>query len=226
MRALPTTHVLFFSLFAAVAIAHGSDDDRKAPQPDASTLKNEDSKEERLSMTSPVACRSIEGFEDFERLPGAALTADEKLLIYYHPLNYRIVKTGNSNHIHLTQAGQIRRRGEKAVLLRKENLLDFELKVDFPPNPIYLKNIVSLKGLKPGEYDYDLILRDKHAPTQLAKDTLPFRIVAPAFPKDEETAKSADQRSSARTKSRSRLRKASHARAKRPTRRSRRSPGQ
>ncbi len=130
-----------------------------------------------LPVTAPVACRSIEGFDDYEPLPEAALTADEKLLVYYHPLNYRVIANGDSHHIHLTQAGQIRRRGQKAVLLRKENLLDYEVKLDRPPNPIYLKNIVSLKGLKPGEYDYDVLLRDKHGSTEIAKQTLQFRVV-------------------------------------------------
>lgn len=217
MRVLPTTYVLF-CCFAAVAMTHGSEDEPLKAKPDSSAQKVEDETAERLAMTPPVACRSIEGFEDFEPLPGAALTADEKLLVYYHPLNYRVLTTGKAHHIHLVQAGQIRRRGEKAVLLRKENLLDFELKVDFPPNPIYLKNIVSLKGLKPGDYDYDVILRDKHAPTQVAKQTLQFRVVAAALPKDEDKVEPAEKRASARSKSPSRLRRASHARGKRPTR--------
>ncbi|SIO59583.1 hypothetical protein SAMN05444166_6104 [Singulisphaera sp. GP187] len=219
MRVLATTRVLccFYCCgFATLAIAHGSEDNRLEPQPDAAAQAVGSKPEDRLSMTPPVACRSIDGFENFEPLPGAALTADEKLLVYYHPLNYRIIKTGASNHIHLIQAGQIRRRGEKTVLLRKENLLDFEIKVDYPPNPIYLKNSVSLKGLKPGEYDYDLILRDKHAPTQVAKETLRFRVVAAALPnEDDDTAKPAEKASSARSKSRARLRRASHANGKR-----------
>lgn len=217
MRVRLSKHVLF-SCLATAAIVYGSEDDPLEVKPDASASKVEDEAAERLTLTQPVACRSIEGFESFEPLPEATLTADEKLLVYYHPLNYRVVQTGKTHHIHLAQAGQIRRRGEKAVLLRKENLLDFEVKVDYPPNPVYLKNTISLKGLKPGDYDYDVILRDKQAPTQMAKQTLQFRVIAADVPKDEDTAAPAGKSSSVRSKSPSRLRRASHARVKRHSR--------
>src|SRR4051794_7952723 len=48
----------------------------RAPRADA---------ENELRMTPAVACRSIEGFEDYEPLPDPALTSGEKLLIYYPP---------------------------------------------------------------------------------------------------------------------------------------------
>ncbi len=40
---------------------------------------------EPLGMTPAVACKAIEGYEDFEPLPDATLTSDEKLLVYYGP---------------------------------------------------------------------------------------------------------------------------------------------
>lgn len=228
MRLLPTTRARSLALvcyscccFVAAAITQASDIGPAQTQTERDTPAKPAEVEtaERLTMTAPVACRSIEGFEDYEPLPEAALTADEKLLVYYHPLNYRVIANGDSHHIHLTQAGQIRRRGQKAVLLRKENLLDYEVKLDRPPNPIYLKNIVSLKGLKPGEYDYDVLLRDKHGSTEIAKQTLQFRVVEATPSRGDGTTEAGDKQSNVRTKAPSRLRRTSHARGRKPTRR-------
>ena len=112
----------------------------------------------RLAMTKGVVCKSIAGHEDYEVLPGAELTAEEKLLVYYRPLNYRIVRRGKNYSAHLMQDGQVRRKGEKKVLLRKKNLLDYAPKQAEPLQEIYLRNTFSLKGLAPGEYEYDIIL--------------------------------------------------------------------
>lgn len=138
-----------------------------------------------LTTTPAVACRSIDGYESYEVLPDATLTADEKLLVYYRPLNYRVEKVDGSYHVHLIQDGQIRKRGEKSVRLRKEKLLEYDFRVNSPPNPVYLRNTVALKGLKPGEYEYDIILHDKLAEGPPAVRTLPFRVVAAVLPKAE-----------------------------------------
>ena len=87
-------------------------------------------------MTPAVACRSIDGYEQYEILPGAALTAEEKLLVYYRPLDYKTVQKDDFFKAHLTQDGQVRRRGEKTVLLRKKSLLDYEPKSRNPLGPI------------------------------------------------------------------------------------------
>ncbi len=137
----------------------------------------------RLRMSPAVACRSIDGYEQYERLRGATLTAEEKLLVYYRPLEYKTVHTDDGFTAHLTQDGQIRRKGEKTVLLRKKSLLDYEPKSPNPLGPIYLRNSFSLKGLLPGEYEYDIILSDEYEPGPPAIQSLKFRIVAPVLPK-------------------------------------------
>ena len=48
----------------------------------------------RLGMTPPIACREIEGYEEYEPLPDAALTSDEKLLVYFRPRHYKSTKVG------------------------------------------------------------------------------------------------------------------------------------
>jgi hypothetical protein len=142
-----------------------------------------DPDEPALAMTPAVACRSIDGYERYEPLPDAALTSDEKLLVYYRPLDYRVEQKRANYHIHLVQDGQIRRRGEDAVLLFKAKLLDYDWTSPQPPNPVYLRNTVSLKGLPPGAYEFDIILHDKLAPdAPAARQTLPFRVIPPSEP--------------------------------------------
>ena len=36
-------------------------------------------------MTPGIVCRSIDGYEDYELLPEAAQTSEEKLLVYFRP---------------------------------------------------------------------------------------------------------------------------------------------
>ena len=129
-----------------------------------------------------------------ELLPGAALTAEEKLLVYYRPLDYKTVQEDDFFKAHLTQDGQVRRKGEKTVLLRKKNLLDYEPKSRNPLGPIYLRNSFSLKGLPPGDYEYDIILRDENEPSPPAIQSLKFRVVAPVLPEPSKEAKSKSRR--------------------------------
>lgn len=165
----------------------GRADDGSKPAVDAGTPA--------LTMTPAVACVSIAGFEDYEPLPGAALSSDEKLLVYYRPLRYRTEADGSGKHIHLVQDGQIRRRGEKKVLMFKARMLDYEWKSNDPELPVYLRNTVALKGLKPGDYDYDIILRDLLAPgTPTARQTLAFKVVPPGLRDAKGDVKPSDDR--------------------------------
>ncbi|WP_210420157.1 hypothetical protein [Aquisphaera giovannonii] len=147
-------------------------------------------------MTKAKACLSIDGYQNYEVLPDAKLTADEKLLVYYEPLNYKAVVKDGKFVVHMTQDGQIRRKGEKAVLRSKKNLLDFEDKREDGFEWVFLRNSVALKGLPPGEYEYDIILRDEQNPGASATQSLSFRIVAAAVPSEK------DRRDSARGRDR------------------------
>jgi hypothetical protein len=139
--------------------------------------------ERGLSISGAVACRSINGYERYELLRGAQLTSEEKLLVYYRPLNYKVVSRGNEYIAHFTQDGQIRRKGEKEVLLRKKKMMDYEAKNTTPPDQIFIKNSFSLKGLAPGEYEYDIILRDENDPGSTVTQSVKFRVIAPVMPK-------------------------------------------
>jgi len=133
---------------------------------------------ESLGMSPAVACKSIEGYEDYEPLPDATLTSDEKLLVYYRPTGFRTDPVGNKFRAHLVQDARIRRRGEKVFLKTRMKLLEYEVKSDIPPDLIYLRNTISLKGLKPGRYELDIILHDKISGGSPATQVLAFQVVA------------------------------------------------
>lgn len=128
-------------------------------------------------MTPAIVCSAVRGYEDYDPLPVAALTKDEKLVVYYRPTGFENARDGKMYRVHLTQDGQIRRRDSKAVVFRKEKLLEYEPKADRPIEGCYIKCVVSLKGLEPGDYSFDIILHDEVAKGASAKQTLKFKVV-------------------------------------------------
>jgi hypothetical protein len=130
-------------------------------------------------MSKAVVCRDIAGYEDYEPLAEPELTSDEKLLIYYRPLHFRVEQKGKLYRAHLIQDGRIRRKGQKQVLQSKDKMLSYEPKSERPFNQLYLRSIVSLKDLKPGEYEFEIILHDELAKGPPASQTLSFRVVPP-----------------------------------------------
>jgi hypothetical protein len=150
---------------------------KRAPEADRDNPPS--SSEETLGMSKAVACRSIDGYEDYEPLPEASLTSDEKLLIYYRPLHFRVERAGHRYQAHLTQDGRLRRKGQKAVLSSKDKMLDYGPRSERPFDRLYLRSMVSLKGLKPGEYEFEIILHDRLSNGPPATQTLPFRVVPP-----------------------------------------------
>jgi hypothetical protein len=172
---------------AVVATTASGQDGAKEPlgRADAPDTKDASRKRAGLRILDPVVCTDIKGYEDYEELPNAELTSDEKLLVYYRPEGYRIVERDDKFVAHFTQVGQVRPLGQKKVLLRKSKLLDYEAKSDVPPELIYIRNTFSLKGLPPGEYEYDVILKDVNAEDSTVTESVKFRIVAAKLPEPE-----------------------------------------
>jgi hypothetical protein len=145
-----------------------------------------------LRMSEAIVCDTIKGYEDYEPLPGAALTSDEKLLVYYRPLNYRSSLNNGSYQAHFTQDYQLRKRGVKKFFWQKLKILDYTTpKQDLPPSQIYLRNTISLKGLEPGEYDLIIILHDENNEGRTATQVVKFRIIPADDPQKKEKAKEA-----------------------------------
>jgi hypothetical protein len=136
-----------------------------------------------LRMSRAVVCRTINGYEDYEPLPDAAQTIYEKLLIYYRPLRYKIDLTDGYYRAHLTQDNEIRKRGDKKILRSKRKVVEYAPKTRQPLGPLYIRNMIDLKGLKPGDYELTIILHDeleKDAPP--TKQVVKFKVIPRSDP--------------------------------------------
>jgi hypothetical protein len=142
-----------------------------------------------FGMTEPVACKEIKGYEDYVPLKEAAMTADEKLLIYYMPLHYKTSRVAENFEAHLVQDGRIRRRGEKAVLWSKPRIVDYKVRTEQPPRLIFMRNTISLKTLKPGDYEFDIILRDEVGQSAPATRSLSFKVIPSPSPSSSKGAR-------------------------------------
>lgn len=160
-------------------IPAGDGQDSKPAKTDQGGAATTDPGETSLRMTPGVVCRSIAGYEDYEPLPEAAQTAEEKLLVYFRPTGHRIERVDDYYQAHLVPDFQIRKRGEKAVLRQKLRIYEYKPKSKEPPRSIYMKNVFALKGLLPGDYDLTIILHDEIAKGAPATQVVKFRIIPP-----------------------------------------------
>src|SRR3954465_1177371 len=89
------------------------------------TFDNNPPESTKLSVTKPVLCKEIRGYEDFDERSDDALAKDEKLLIYFRPLHYEEKPLGSRRQVHFTQEGRIRKRGQKNATWTNKELLEF-----------------------------------------------------------------------------------------------------
>ncbi len=136
-----------------------------------------------LAMEPGIVCKSIDGYENYEPLPDAAQTADEKLLVYFLPTGFQVEKVEKGYQPHLTVDGEIRKRGTKPILRQKKKLIDFKPVYATPPDWIYVKQAVSLKGLAPGDYDLTIILHDELGKGATATQVVKFKVIPPLDPR-------------------------------------------
>jgi hypothetical protein len=159
---------------------------KKAPAPGkaakkksvkGSAPKKKAAKNTGLDMEPAIVCKSIDGYEDYEPLPGAAQTSEEKLLVYMRPTGFQSEKVEKGYQAHLTIDGEVRKRGEKTILRQKKKLLEYQPVYSTPVYFIYLKHSVSLKGLAPGDYELTIILHDEIAKGATATQVVKFKII-------------------------------------------------
>jgi hypothetical protein len=149
------------------------------------TSKKKPDRDTGLTLGPGIVCKSIDGFEDYEPLPGAAQTSDEKLLVYLRADGFQTQKVDKGVEGHLTADGEVRKHGEKAVLRQKKKLLEYKPKVTSYNQSLYLKAAISLKGLAPGEYDLTIILHDEIAEGSSASQVINFKVIPPKGPRKE-----------------------------------------
>ncbi len=164
--------------------------DEPSSEPDEATP----SKPGGLRMSRAVICSTIDGYEKYKPLPGAAQTSEEKLLVYYRPLYYKTDFVDGYYLAHVSQDNEIRKRGEKKVVRQKKKVVDYAPKTkQQPPQQLYIRNTISLKGLDPGDYELTIILRDeldKEAPA--TRQMVKFKIVPPDDPRSKTPAEKSE----------------------------------
>ena len=136
----------------------------------------------KLEMSKAVVCKRVVAYEEFVPLPNASLTSEDKLLLYYRPLHFKVSpvekpKPGHNYRAKFSQDGRVRRKGEKTVLLKKDRILEYDPTFETRSERLYLINTFSLKGLPPGEYEYDIVLHDELEKDSTATQTLAFTII-------------------------------------------------
>jgi hypothetical protein len=145
-------------------------------------------------MSRAVVCRTIDGYENFVPLPGAAQTSDEKLLIYYRPLRYKIDFVDGYYTAHLIQDNEIRKRGKKGIVREKRKVVEFQPKQKQPLGPFYIRNTISLKGLTPGDYELTIMLRDElDQGSPPSRQVVKFKVIPAIDPRTKAPSKKTDE---------------------------------
>ena len=149
------------------------------PIPDQARTEEETT----FGMSPAVACLRVDGFERYTTLPDATLTSADKLKVYFRPLRFKYetdFKNRSPYRASFVEDGKIRRKGEKTVLTKEDKLLEYETRFAAPDYQIYLVNTIGLEKLSPGEYELDITLHDMIDGKAIARQSLPFRVVASA----------------------------------------------
>jgi hypothetical protein len=150
--------------------------------PGAKAQEPSKDKPPKLDMSKAVACKKVEAYEKFEPLPDASLTSEDKLQVYYRPLEYKVEavekpKPGYRYRARFSQDVRIRKKGGKTILMKKDKIIEFDPAFEDPTERLYMVNNVGLKGLPPGDYELDIILRDELTPGSSATQTMAFTII-------------------------------------------------
>jgi hypothetical protein len=132
-----------------------------------------------LTLTEPIACRKITGYEDYVVLDPPELSQDAKLLIYTRPLGHTYVLTKERKYqAHLVEDVAIRRKGQKKPIWTRKKVVDLLVEFDQPPLYLYLGTSIGPKDLKPGEYEAELIVTDVLTDDPPATQVLEFKVIA------------------------------------------------
>jgi hypothetical protein len=175
---------LFLTCSALIAAGAGPADDTKSSRP-------------ALDMSKAVVCKKVVGYEDYVELPDASLTSEDKLNVYFRPLNFRVdpvekPKAGSRFKARFSEDCRIRRKGEKTVLMKKDKMVEYDPVFELRGQELYLVNNISLKGLSPGDYELDVVLHDVLEKDSSATQTVAFTVVptpqVDPTPKEEGTA--------------------------------------
>ena len=138
--------------------------------------------DDRLESTEPVVCAKVVGFRDYEVLDPPELTADEKLTVYYEPTGFTVRRDPKTLEYsaHISEDALVRKKGSTKAIFDLKKMVEYEPRTKEPIGTTYISSVVSLKGLNPGEYELDLILRDElDLDKKPIEQTIGFTVIAP-----------------------------------------------
>lgn len=136
-----------------------------------------DNTADSLTMSDPIACKSIKGFDDYEPLENATIGPDEKLLIYTRVNGHTVKPAKNDKYqVHLIQDVNVRKKGQKRVIWGRKKIIDFMGESIDPSERIYLGTTIGIKGIAPGEYQAELILTDAFDTDHTTRQVLDFKV--------------------------------------------------
>ncbi|WP_435010651.1 hypothetical protein P12x_001930 [Tundrisphaera lichenicola] len=159
---------LVLPILAAVVGVGAAEDPIEPKQPSAGP---------RFDMSKGVVVSRVNGLDDFVELAEPRLTSEDKLKVYFRPLNYKVEPFKKRYRASFTEDGRIRRKGEKNPIAKEDKLLEYEDVFDDPTYRIYLVNTIGLKSLPPGDYEFDITLHDVLDEGSSARQSIPFTIV-------------------------------------------------
>lgn len=136
----------------------------------------------KLELAEPIACSRIDGFDDYDALDVAVTKRSQKLLVYLRPSGVTYREAGGEYEVHLVLDVNLRRKGQKKILLGRKKVIDYETLCEQSGKPIYLGVSLGVKEFPPGEYEADLIVHDRLGESKPALRTLAFRIEADSPP--------------------------------------------
>ena len=174
-----------------VTFARGQPPEKTA-SPDQADEDNDDG---TFAISPPIICSHIAGYEDYDERPNTTLTKDEKLLLYFRPRHFKTEKVGKKYQAWFSEDLRIRRKGQKTPIYSKDKFAEYKQTDNDPPQFLFLRNTISLKPLKPGEYELDVILHDQVGKSAPAKRTFSFKIVESTYkPPEVEEPKGSEER--------------------------------
>jgi hypothetical protein len=95
----------------------------------------------------------------------------------------------------------VRRATEKSRVWEREKMVEYKPEASTPPDYLYIESTVSLKTLEPGEYVFDIVLRDIISGST-ATQSVPFMVIKRPAESDADTKSTSDRTPSSPTKKR------------------------
>ncbi len=122
----------------------------------------DDPDESPLTLSKPVACLEVRGFNDYRERSSTEYRPGQKMLVYYTIKGSQFVEDDRGRfRPHLVQYGTVRSARTGKTILKRSKIAEFRAGMDFAPSVVYLTMEVLLDGLRPGQYELVIEAEDR-----------------------------------------------------------------